>query len=135
MSTQYIHFSDKNLGDIYITETQGAITGLSFEKPKNIMLHESKLLKQAKKQVREYLKGQRKEFELPLELSGTEFQKKAWSSLTNIPYAKTWSYKQQAQDLSKPKAVRAVGTANSKNPIAIIIPCHRVIGSNGKLTG
>ena len=79
--------------------------------------------------------GQRKEFDIPLAPQGTDFQKKVWKALQNINYGTTASYKEIAQKINNPKAVRAVGMANNQNPIAIIIPCHRVIGSNGKLVG
>ena len=83
----------------------------------------------------EYFAGKRQNFSLPLELEGTEFQKKVWQALQKIPYGQTKTYGQIAKEIGKKKAVRAVGNANHNNPIAIIIPCHRVIGANGKLTG
>lgn len=95
----------------------------------------SKLSDEAYTQLQEYFNNKREQFNIPLELKGTPFQKQVWSALTKIPYGKTKSYKEIAQDINNPKAVRAVGNANNKNPIAIIIPCHRVIGSNGKLVG
>lgn len=86
-------------------------------------------------QVLEYFEGKRKDFTIPLLTPGTEFQQSVWKVLHQIPYGETWSYKEQAVELNKPKAVRAVATANGYNRIAFIIPCHRVIGSNGDLTG
>jgi len=86
-------------------------------------------------QVAEYMDGGRKSFDVPLDTPGTEFQKSVWKILQQIPYGETWSYKQQAIKLGKPNAVRAIATANGRNRIAFIIPCHRVIGSDGKLTG
>ena len=88
-----------------------------------------------KKQVDEYFAGQRKEFDLPLHLVGTDFQKRVWNGLLEIPYGETRSYKQQSIFLGNEKAIRAVAGANGENGIAIIIPCHRVIGENGSLTG
>jgi O-6-methylguanine DNA methyltransferase len=88
-----------------------------------------------KLQIEEYFKGSRKEFDLPLHLIGTDFQKKVWNGLLNIPYGDTRSYEQQSVFLGDPKAIRAVAGANGENGIAIIIPCHRVIGKNGSLTG
>lgn len=88
-----------------------------------------------KKQLSEYFKGERKEFDIPLDLVGTEFQKKVWISLLQIPYGQTISYGKQAELLGKPSAVRAVANANGKNKISIILPCHRVIGADGSLTG
>jgi AraC family transcriptional regulator, regulatory protein of adaptative response / methylated-DNA-[protein]-cysteine methyltransferase len=95
----------------------------------------NKHIQELKKQLSEYFEGKRKQFTFPLKTFGTEFQKKAWDALLTIPYGKTRSYKQQAKIINHPKAVRAVGTANGCNRIAIVIPCHRVIGENGKLTG
>ncbi|HVA55286.1 MAG TPA: methylated-DNA--[protein]-cysteine S-methyltransferase [Gammaproteobacteria bacterium] len=86
-------------------------------------------------QLRDYFAGRRREFDLPLVPSGTEFQLKVWSALRTIPYGKTWSYAELAQRIRKPKAARAVGAANGQNPIPIIVPCHRVIGADGSLTG
>ena len=87
------------------------------------------------KQLSEYFIGERKVFKLPLDQKGTSFQLKVWSALRTIPYGKTVTYSDIAKQINKPKAVRAVGTAIGKNPISIIVPCHRVIGKNGKLTG
>jgi len=86
-------------------------------------------------QLQSYFAGERKAFNLPLVLEGTEFQKKVWTALQDIPYGETVSYKALAQKVGNPRAVRAVGTANGANPIPIIIPCHRVIGNDGSLTG
>ena len=86
-------------------------------------------------QLREYFEGTRQVFDVPLALSGTPFQLKVWAALTDIPYGETITYGELAQRIGQPDAVRAVGAANGKNPVPIIVPCHRVIGSNGKLTG
>ena len=94
-----------------------------------------KVLFEAKKQLLEYFSGERKTFELEYEFSGTEFQKAVWNELLKIPFGKTKTYGEIAKAIGKPKAGRAVGSACNKNPLAIIIPCHRVIGANGKLTG
>lgn len=88
-----------------------------------------------RKQIAEYFTGERKEFDLPLHLVGTDFQRKVWNGLLQIPYGETRSYKQQSIFLGDVKAIRAVGTANGQNGIAIIVPCHRVIGDNGSLIG
>jgi methylated-DNA-[protein]-cysteine S-methyltransferase len=98
-------------------------------------MRETPLLRRAAKQLEEYLSCKRKEFDLPLHPKGTEFQKKVWDALGCIPYGEKWSYKKVAEAINKPTAARAVGMANNKNPIMIVIPCHRVIGSNGKLVG
>ncbi|HEY6341450.1 MAG TPA: methylated-DNA--[protein]-cysteine S-methyltransferase [Bryobacteraceae bacterium] len=87
------------------------------------------------RQLREYFAGRRREFELPLDPEGTEFQKNVWRELQGIPYGRTISYGELARRIGNPKASRAVGAANGANPIPIVIPCHRVIGANGKLTG
>lgn len=96
---------------------------------------EHPILKLAVSQLREYFSGERREFSIPLAASGTEFQNKVWHALTTIPYGKTWCYKDLAIAVGNPKASQAVGGANGKNPISIIVPCHRVIGKNGSLTG
>ncbi len=110
------------------------------EKCKNTIhhLHQSKTEKtivQTKKQLQEYFQGKRKTFDLPLIIHGTAFQMQVWNELRNIPYAKTISYAEQAAKVGNKNKARAVGLANGLNPISIIIPCHRVIGSNGKLVG
>lgn len=87
------------------------------------------------KQLDEYFAGKRTSFDLPLKPQGTDFQLKAWVALTTIPYGETISYGEQAKRMDNPKAVRAVGGANGKNPFSIVVPCHRVIGANGTLTG
>ncbi len=86
-------------------------------------------------ELTEYFNSKRKTFDIPLELHGTDFQKKVWAELCKIPYGETRSYKEIAQAIGNEKACRAVGMANNKNPVVIIVPCHRVIGSNGSLTG
>ncbi|MNF83155.1 Methylated-DNA--protein-cysteine methyltransferase [compost metagenome] len=93
------------------------------------------VLVRAAGQLREYFAGARQHFDLELEFSGTEFQKKVWAALLTIPFGETRSYSQIAEQIGNPSAVRAVGAANGKNPISIIAPCHRVIGASGKLTG
>lgn len=87
------------------------------------------------RQLREYFDGKRKKFSLKLDLSGTAFQESAWRALATIPYGQTISYSQQAKRIRKPLAVRAVGSANGKNPVAIVLPCHRVISADGSLGG
>ena len=93
------------------------------------------ILCETERQLREYFAGQRQQFDLPYDTVGTEFQKKVWQALTTIPFGETRSYRQIAEQIGNPKAVRAVGAANGKNPLSIVAPCHRVIGSNGTLTG
>jgi methylated-DNA-[protein]-cysteine S-methyltransferase len=93
------------------------------------------VFQQAAAQLTEYFAGQRTEFNLPLAASGTEFQKRVWAELEKIPYGQTISYGELAKRIGNPKASRAVGLANGKNPLSIVVPCHRVIGASGKLTG
>ncbi|EEY99911.1 methylated-DNA--protein-cysteine methyltransferase [Vibrio sp. RC586] len=93
------------------------------------------ILNNAIQQLDEYFSGLRSQFELPITAKGTAFQQSVWHALCKIPYGEIWSYQQLAEAIGNPKAVRAVGLANGKNPISIIVPCHRVVGKNGKLTG
>lgn len=126
------------LGLIGITESGGVITELFFRKegyPQDGKEQETPLLREAAKQVEEYFSGKRKSFALPLVAAATDFQKKVWAALGEIPYGETWSYKQVANYIGQPSAARAVGMANNKNPILIVTPCHRVVGADGKLVG
>lgn len=108
------------------------IVGMSFTNNQNVKLDESNIIQ---KQLTEYERGARRVFDLPLHLVGTEFQKQVWNALLEIPYGETRTYQEIAIRIGKPKAVRAVGGACNRNPIGIIVPCHRVIGKNGSLTG
>lgn len=124
------------IGDITICADESAITGVYFGQICGLGENkETDLIKKAYIQLEEYFAGSRKIFDLPLKFKGTEFQKKVWNALTKIPYGKTWSYKELAIAAGNEKACRAVGMANNKNPISIIVPCHRVIGADGKLVG
>jgi methylated-DNA-[protein]-cysteine S-methyltransferase len=96
---------------------------------------QSPVLAEAARQLREYFAGTRTGFTIPLDLVGTPFQREAWLGLAEIPYGETVSYAEQARRLGRPRAVRAVGAANGSNPLPIVLPCHRVIGSDGSLTG
>ena len=96
---------------------------------------DSKPIKEVEYQLDNYFAGKLRVFDLPLELTGTKFQQTVWNELNEIPYGETWSYGELARSIGRPKASRAVGGANGLNPIPVIIPCHRVVGSNGKLTG
>jgi methylated-DNA-[protein]-cysteine S-methyltransferase len=95
----------------------------------------NKMLLEALLQLRAYFAGELRKFDLPLDMQGTAFQKRVWEELLHIPYGETRSYMQVAKALGAPHAVRAVGAANGANPVPIVVPCHRVIGSSGKLTG
>ena len=124
------------LGPIEIVGSKDSIMALDFVE--DMLPGDDELtfcVKECLKQVGEYFKGKRREFFLNLQPAGTEFQKSVWRQLEKIPYGKTTSYGAIADILAKPNASRAVGSANGKNPIAIIVPCHRVIGSDGSLTG
>lgn len=131
-----IFFYETEIGIIGIRENNKAITDIFFSKvDTNDNIEETDLIKECFKQLKEYFEGNRREFDLPLETRGTEFQKKVWDELLKIPYGETKSYKDIAIAIGNKKACRAIGMANNKNHIPIIIPCHRVIGSNGKLVG
>lgn len=132
---KYTHTYKTIIGNIEIAEETGYIIGVNFNTESNIEDKETELIKETYKQIKEYLEGKRKIFDIPIKMKGTEFQKKVWKELTKIPYGETRSYKQIAEGIGKPKASRAVGMANHNNPIAIIVPCHRVIGTNNKLVG
>ncbi len=93
------------------------------------------VLRQAERQLREYFARKRREFDLPLEGYGTAFQQRVWRALAKIPFGRTWSYGELARKVGSPGAARAVGAANGRNPLSVVIPCHRVIGADGKLTG
>lgn len=93
------------------------------------------ILKKASTQLAEYFAGQRKDFDIPLDLEGTTFQKKVWAQLARIPFGKTVAYRDIAAKINNPKAVRAVGSANGKNPACIVVPCHRVIAADGSIGG
>ena len=128
---------DTILGSVTFVEENGAlvvITTRHYHSEKGVC-KETPVIKEAFRQLSEYFSGKRKEFHLPLLLKGTDFQKQVWNALLKIPFGETRSYKQIAEAIGNPKAVRAVGMANNKNPLLIVVPCHRVIGANGKLVG
>ena len=120
------------MGQLMLTESNGFITQCRFTKDTPSLEKASPVLRAALRQLEDYFAGQHLDFDLPLAPSGTPFQEKVWTTLQNIPYGDKWSYQQLAQQVGSPKAYRAVGTANAKNPICIIIPCHRVILASGK---
>lgn len=129
------------IGDLHLISDGKFLTEIVFdnswsqERIKTLVSKKCNVLELASQQLKEYFLGARKTFDIPLNLKGTEFQKKVWKALLTIPYGKAISYSDQAQKIKNPKAVRCVGTTNGKNPIPIIIPCHRVIGKDGSLTG
>ncbi len=122
------------IGNIKIEECNGEIIRIAYSEEAPVT-SVNKVLQIAEKQLAEYFAGVRREFDLPLNPKGTEFQHKVWNALKEIPYGETRTYKQIAENIGKPTACRAVGMANNKNPIMIVVPCHRVVGSNGSLTG
>lgn len=133
-----IYYYDTIIGRVGIAEKDDQITNVFFgndDAADNIKVSETKLLKEAARQLKSYLAGDLKTFDLPLKPSGTPFMKDVWRCLMTIPYGETCSYKDIAEKIEKEKAYRAVGQANNKNPIPIFIPCHRVIGAKGELTG
>ncbi len=124
------------IGNLYITADEKGILSVGFSAPKNIKEERTNsIILDCIKQLDMYFLGKLKNFDLPLNPIGTEFQKKVWKELLNIPYGETRTYKEIATAIGNANASRAVGNANNKNPIGIIIPCHRVIGSNRKLIG
>jgi methylated-DNA-[protein]-cysteine S-methyltransferase len=131
--------TDSPIGPLRLVATESALIGTYMhERGPEIpgaVEQRNPVLELAAGQLGEYFAGKREAFELPLEPQGTEFQRAVWAALSTIPFGVTWSYAQLAKRIGKPNAVRAVGTANGSNPISIIIPCHRVIGSDGSLTG
>ena len=128
------------LGDIALTANEQGLSALAFQAGKSPITftglnEDNSKFSDVTQQLSEYFAGERKTFDLPLAPEGTTFQKQVWQALTEIPCGETKSYGWIAKSINNEKAVRAVGTANGANPIALIVPCHRVIGSNGKLTG
>lgn len=130
----FCKYKFKNIS-LYLVATETHLINIQFTQPQKALLQTTELLSMATIQLDEYFQGKRTVFSLPFKLTGTPFQLAVWKELQNIPYGQTTSYKEIAQKINKPKACRAVGMANNKNPLPIIIPCHRVIGSNGKLIG
>lgn len=132
------------IGPLTLIASDAGVTAILWEKDKDggrVKIENAAqndrhpILLETQRQLKEYFDGHRTEFSLPLDLRGTEFQKKVWAALQTIPYGKTCSYADIARKIGAPDAVRAVGAANGKNPVGIVVPCHRVIGSGGKLTG
>jgi len=137
MST-YIHTLATCLGKIAIAGDQDRISHLFLPGepvPSGFIAAETPLLREAARQLQSYLAGQRQSFDLPLDPQGTPFMRRVWQALLEIPYGETRSYGDIARAVGNPKACRAVGQANHRNPISIFIPCHRVIGSSGQLVG
>jgi methylated-DNA-[protein]-cysteine S-methyltransferase len=129
------------LGSILLTADEKGLTGINFQdvegakNPPIDSIESAEPFKEAERQISAYFRGELKEFTLPLSFKGTAFQRTVWRALSSIPYGETISYRELAGRIGNPKACRAVGAANGCNPLPIVVPCHRVIGSNGKLTG
>lgn len=126
------------VANLFLVEEQGQLVEISFhhlKKKEEMEEKNTELLQEVKRQLEEYFSGRLQNFDLPLKPKGTDFQKQVWKALLPIPYGETKSYGDIAKQIGKEKAVRAVGGANHVNPISIVIPCHRVIGKNGNLTG
>lgn len=126
---------DSPVGLLTLRAEDGALTAILFGDQRTGLPGSDQILDQAEAELKEYFAGERKEFAVPVRLTGTEFQKKVWAALAEIPYGETATYGEIAARIGKPKACRAVGTANHHNPVPIIVPCHRVIGAGGSLTG
>ncbi len=133
MDIVYLHTP---IGNLEIKGSKKGLESVLFvnSKEKNSEIIPTSLQKSVK-QLKEYFEGSRTEFNLKLNIQGTDFQKKVWNNLLEIPFSKTESYQTMANRLGDPKVIRAAASANGKNPISIIIPCHRVIGKDGSLTG
>ncbi len=134
----YTFFYQTDIGTIGISENGQGITAVYFGdtvRNSEDQVMETPIIKEAHKQLDAYFSGTRKTFDLPFDLQGTEFQQKVWNALMQIPYGRTWTYGEVAASIGQPTAARAVGMANNRNPICVMVPCHRVIGSDGKLVG
>ena len=127
------------LGPLRLESDGEALTGITFVEEGDgdspTQLPRDGILAEAARQLRAYFAGERRDFDLPLRPVGTEFQRTTWRTLATIPYGQTISYAELARRIDRPRAVRAVGAANGRNPLPIVLPCHRVIGSDGALTG
>jgi len=134
----YQTFVETKIGHLGIAEEEQLLTHLFFRQskaPEGAVEKCTPFLRKVAKEIKEYLSGKRKTFDIPLKLYGTDFQLSVWNALLTIPYGKTRSYRDIAEQIGNAKSCRAVGMANHRNPIAIIVPCHRVIGADGSLIG
>lgn len=135
MDNIYKTYYHSPIGILEICGTEQYVKSILFTEKAEDEEYIPNVLKECQKQLDDYFNGQRNEFSIEYRLDGTKFQKKVWSELTKIPFGQTSSYKDIAQSIGNINAARAVGSANSKNVLSIVVPCHRVIGSNGTLTG
>jgi methylated-DNA-[protein]-cysteine S-methyltransferase len=137
---EYIQYIDTPQGHLLISASQQGVTSVNFVEERETAIgqpaeNKNPITEEAARQLTAYFNKTLMEFDLPLEAKGTQFQHKVWQALLQIPYGETASYLDIANAIGNPKAVRAVGMANGRNPIAIVVPCHRIIGSNKALTG
>ncbi|MEZ5503933.1 MAG: methylated-DNA--[protein]-cysteine S-methyltransferase [Halioglobus sp.] len=131
-------YLDTPLGTLRLVSEEGCLTRIEFPRQhgeEGTAAPDDGVLAACAAQLREYFAGRRRHFDLPLAARGTHFQRSVWAALANIPYGELRSYRDVARSIGNPAAVRAVGAANGRNPLPIVVPCHRVIGSNGALTG
>jgi methylated-DNA-[protein]-cysteine S-methyltransferase len=143
MNTYFYKLFDSPVGELKLVASHDGLAAVLWENddPARVSLGASieakdhPILLEAERQLREYFDGRRRVFDLALDFVGTEFQRRVWAALLTIPYGETRSYAQIARQIGRPDSVRAVGAANGRNPISIIVPCHRVIGASGKLIG
>lgn len=135
MEKLYYGYYKSPIGNLRIIVDESSLVTLDFNEDENRQSDEHRYINEVKKQLDEYFKGTRELFDLNIKMNGTDFQNKVWNELTKIPYGETISYKELATRIGNDKACRAVGNANNKNKISIVIPCHRVVGSNKKLVG
>src|SRR4051794_12114000 len=130
---------DSPLGPLSLVERDGAVAGLYMTEHRHMPALEGSrddtVLPELQEQLVAYFARDLKEFDVHVAVAGTPFQQRVWAGLAQIPYGETWSYADLAEHIGSPRAVRAVGLANGKNPVSIVVPCHRVVGSNGSLTG
>ncbi|MEP0203680.1 MAG: methylated-DNA--[protein]-cysteine S-methyltransferase [Halioglobus sp.] len=137
--TLHVAFMTTPIGTLQLYSNGVALTAIDWPDQQVVTEHavetEDDVLRETKRQLQQYFNKEREQFDVPLDAGGTEFQNAVWNALRRIPYGEQCSYGDIAREINRPKAVRAVGAANGRNPIPIIVPCHRVIGSNGTLTG
>jgi methylated-DNA-[protein]-cysteine S-methyltransferase len=140
MTTVYQHF-DTPIGVLTLAADDSGLLRIDFPPPRlppagaTWREGSNAVIAETRRQLEEYFAGSRRTFDLPLAPQGTRFQRSVWTELAAIPYGRTWSYRDLAERIGKPSATRAVGAANGRNPLPIVLPCHRVIGANGTLTG
>ena len=135
ISNEFIDYLDSPMGILQLQANATGLCAVSFVEQRQTAITPNPITDSTKQQLVEYFAGDRQVFNLPVSVEGTTFQQQVWQQLRLIPYGQTCSYQDIATRLDNPKAVRAVGRANGKNPLTIVVPCHRVIGANGSLTG